>query len=365
MTVTLTCDGLVHSTWTTVRITRGLKRACSDFMFETPGEYIPTILPFVACTIRDDDDLVLTGYVDEVTVSIDAHSSRTTIAGRSKVMDLIDCMPDFTTNQFNGCTLDAIARAVCAPFGIGVVVGPGVVIGDPFPDATFERSEKGFAYLERLARQRGILLTDDEFGNLVLATVGTARAPASLVQGQGGNVYRARGVLSGRERYSKYTIHSQAGIAVTDTTVQNAVVAIATDPAVPRYRPWSGIAESASLTDAAQLRADWEKAHRLGESIKATLSVPEWRANGTLWRCNQVVTCKVPRLALTTDLLIGEMTFTDDAREGRRTDLLVQPPSAFTPDPTLIGRGKGASGGEWDGIQPVVGPAAAPEARGR
>lgn len=357
MSVTLTCDGQVHSTWISVRVTRGLKRACSDFAIETPGEYIPTILPFMACVIKDDDDTLLTGYVDDVAVRVDARSSRTTITGRSKVLDLVDCMPEFTTNQFNGCALDAIARAVCAPFGIGVAIGDGVDVGAPFPDATFERSEKAFAYLERLARQRGILLTDDEFGNLVLATVGTQRAPSPLVMGQGGNVLRASGTLSGRPRYSKYTVHSQAGIAVTDTTVQNAVAGVAYDPGVPRYRPWSGIAESASLTGAAQLRATWEAAHRLGEGIKATLTTVEWRANGALWRCNQVVGCDVPRLALQTDLLIGETTFSDSEREGRVTELLVQPPSAFTPDPTIKGKGQG--GGAWSGIVQVVGTAAA------
>jgi prophage tail gpP-like protein len=351
MTVRLFCDGQVHRTWMSARVTRGLKRACSDFVFETPGEYIPTILPFMPCVIKDDDDLVLTGYVDNISVRIDAKSTRTIITGRSKVMDLVDCMPEFTTNQFNGCTIDAIARSVCAAFGIGVVVGPGVNVGDPFPDATFERAEKGFAYIERLARQRGILLTDDEAGNLVLATVGAVRAPSPLVMGQGGNVFRANGALNGHQRYSKYTVHSQAGIAVTDTTVQNAVVATAYDPGVPRYRPWSGIAESASLADSAQLRVNWEAAHRLGEGIKATLSVPDWRAKGALWRCNQLVACDVPRLALNTDLLIGEFVFTDDGAEGRHADLTVQPPSAFVPDPTKRAKGKGTGGGgQWTGI---------------
>src|SRR5579859_3871605 len=127
MTVTLHVNGQVYQTWTSVRITQGLKRGCSDFAFEAPGEYFPSIQPFMSCVIKDDDDTVLTGYIDCVEPDITARSSRTTIAGRSKVMDLVDCMPTFTTNQFNGYALDAIARAVAATFDVDLVVGPNVV----------------------------------------------------------------------------------------------------------------------------------------------------------------------------------------------------------------------------------------------
>lgn len=341
MTVTLTVAGEVYSTWMRVRITRGLKRGCADFEFEAPGEYIPAILPFMPCTVADDGELVLTGYIDKVETEVSAKDSRTTVCGRSLVMDLVDCMPEFATNQFNGYAIDAIARTVCGAFGIGMVLGPGAAVGAPFPDATFERAEKGHAFIARLARQRGILPTDDENGNLVLATLGTARAPAPLVSGPGGNVFRARGCLDCKGRYSKYSVRSQAGIKQTGSHVQNAVSAVAYDNSVPRNRPWAGIAELASLTDMAQLRATWEAAHRAGEAIKAVLSVPDWRANGVLWQCNQLVACDVPRLGLDDDLLIGELTFAEDAREGRYTELTVQPPAAFTPDPAALTKGKG------------------------
>lgn len=341
MSVALTVGGEVYRTWTTFRMTRGLKRASADFQFEAPADLVLPPLLFLPCVVTAEGQPILTGYIDDMDPEVDAKNTRTVVTGRSKTMDLVDCMPEFTTNQFNGYALDAIARGVAAPFGIGVVVGPGVTIGAPFRDATFERAEKAFAFVERLARQRGILLTDDASGNLVLATVGTQRAPASLVMGPGGNVFRARGKLSGKNRYSKYTVRSQAGIKQTGASVQNAVSAIAYDAGVPRYRPWSGIAESASLTDAAQIRANWEAAHRLGEGTKATLSVTGWDVAGVPWQCNTVVYCDVPRLGLKADMLIGEIVLVDDATEGRTAELTVQPPSAFTPDPTAGQKGKG------------------------
>jgi prophage tail gpP-like protein len=87
-----------------------------------------------------------------------------------------------TSRAFARYKLDAIARL----FKIGVVVQTDV--GEPFPDATIERHETGFAFLERLCRLRSVLATDDEQGRLVLTRAGNDRAHDALLQGPGGNV---------------------------------------------------------------------------------------------------------------------------------------------------------------------------------
>lgn len=351
MTVTLSVNGEIYQRWTGVRVLRSLKNVCAGFQIETPGEIDPPILPFSSCVLSDDDDPVITGYVDEVKPEIAARDTRTSITGRSKTADLVDCMlEDFAadTNQFTGSKLDQIARAVAAKFGIAVVVGPGVNVGDAFQDATFEWNETAFRFLERLARQRGVLLTDDPQGDLVLATTGTATAPAPLATGPGGNVFLARGLLSGRQRFSSYTIRSQAGLWQTQNgQTADATAGQAQDPGVPRHRPWAGIAESALLQSDAQTRAEWEAAHRLGEAVMAILSVPEWRASGQLWQVNQLARCTVPRLGLADTLLIGAVDYREDDR-GRRTDLTLARPAAFSPEPLAD---KDAS---WAGIVPAA-----------
>lgn len=349
--LTLTIGGTVYHRWSSVRVTRGLKHAVSAFELETPGELTPTILPFQQCTIADDGDLLLTGYVVAVNIRVSGRETRTTIVGRSKTQDLADChlLGTFTTSQFTGSTLDAIARAVCAPFGIGLVLGPGVNVGDPFADATLGQ-ETAFEYLERLARQRAVLLTDDQNGNLVITTAGTIRAPADLVMGRGGNVAEALARLDGEGRFSLYRILSQAGITLTGSVVLTAVEAVAQDGAVPRFRPWAHLAESASMPGDAKKRANWEAAHRSGEAVNATLTVPEWRAGGALWQMNQIARCDVPRLQLDDDFLIYELEFRLD-HAGRRTVLEVAPPSAFQPEPAAPKAGGGNA--IYQGIIPV------------
>ena len=348
MAVTLEINNQVYRTWTEIEVTRSLKRGSAMFSIETPGEVDPPILPFASCVLLDDGEPLINGYVDAVSIRISARASRTRITGRSKTGDLIDCMlTGFATNQFSGSALDAIARAVAKPFGVNVVVGPGVAVGDPFPDATFEWSETAFRFLSRLARQRGVLLSDDESGNLLLAALGTATAPAALATGPGGNVFEARGELAGHQRYSTYTIRSQQGMHQTGGAVACQIEGQATDAGVPRYRPWCGIADSALGTDEAQTRANWEQAHRLGGSITASLSVPEWRAGGRLWQTNELVKCTVPRLGLADTLLIGAVAFHEDGERGRRAELTVAPPAAFTPKPQAPAK---AAGTTWAGL---------------
>jgi len=196
------------------------------------------------------------------------------------------------------------------------------------------------------------MLTDNPSGDLVIATAGTGRAPAALATGPGGNVFEAHGTLSGRRRFSKYTIRSQAGLAVTGSTVDPDIEGRALDPAVPRYRPWAGIAESALPPADAQKRADWERSHRFGEAVVAVLSVPEWRAGGganggQLWQINQLTKCTVPRLGLADTLLIGAVDFRED-QQGRRTDLMVARPSAFSLQPLA------ATDNTWAGVPNVA-----------
>ena len=97
--------------------------------------------------------------------------------------------------QFAGYKLDAIARAIASLFKIDVVVQTDV--GEPFPDATIERHETGFAFLDRLCRLRSVLATDDEQGRLVLTRAGNERAHDALLQGPGGNVQWASAVITG------------------------------------------------------------------------------------------------------------------------------------------------------------------------
>ncbi len=160
---------------------------------------------------------LLSGYIDNYLPEVEANRHAVRITGRSKTEYIVDCTPDIRGGQFAGYKLDAIARAIASLFKIDVVVQTDV--GEPFPDATIEQHETGFAFLERLARLRSVLMSDDEQGRLVLTRAGNDRAHDALLQGPGGNVQWASAVISGGRRFSHYKVKAQQTVHGTKPPV--------------------------------------------------------------------------------------------------------------------------------------------------
>ena len=154
--ITLRVDGQIHEGWQKVRITRSLRDIAGDFELSLTRKWTNAsemvIKPLSACTAHIGNDLVLTGYVDDFIPSYDAREVSWVVSGRSKTSDLVDCSAIYKTGQWTNVTLDRVARDICAPFGIDVVVECD--LGDAFPHAI----EQGtcFELFDRLAKQRGI-----------------------------------------------------------------------------------------------------------------------------------------------------------------------------------------------------------------
>lgn len=354
--VHLIAGGLEYKSWMTAKISRAIDRMCSSFSLEVSEAWATenepwAILPYTPVQLLLGDTVVMTGYVDDYTPSFDGMNHRVAITGRGKTQDITDCMPDVPSGQFKGYTLDAIARALCAPFGIGVVVA--ATLGENLQDTTMERAETDYSFLERLGRLSGVLFTDDENGNLVLAQTGTARATDALAQGV--NIIGGNGKLSGGKRFSQYTLKGQHGISAVSPSVQTSQQAIAYDPGVPRYRPHVAMAESQLDQAGMQARVTWQARYAAARGAEANVTVRGWRqSDGSLWQLNTLVACTIPYLRMDQDMLIVGVDYTQDA-SGTRTDLRLGDPAGYTPDPAQVklykkhGTGKGGTGNSWSG----------------
>lgn len=410
--VTLTVAGRVYAGWTRLRVSRGIDRMCSDIDLELTelwsGQSQPwSIRPYDKLVLALGGDVVLTGYCDNFRAEIDATRHTVRVTGRSKTEDVIDCTPDLPGGEFRGYTLDQIARAICAPFGIEVVVATDM--GAPFANATILRHEIGFAFLERLSRLRGVLMTDDEQGRLVLTNTGAVRADGAVTEGV--NLLRGSVILSSQHRFSDYRVkvQSPAGVAGSPSyqdirpittpegggaaasapsasvAAQNAAAddeadsadAVQTqattttqgsahDPGVPRYRPHVIIAEAGLDAAGAQARATWQARYNAGRATQLEVELQGWRqaavgnARPLLWRINQVVPVAMPSMQLQTDLLIAAVDFELDAGRGRITRLLLGPPDAYRPDPGQVRahitrKGHGANADLYGGVASIAG----------
>jgi prophage tail gpP-like protein len=379
----LRIEGRDYAGWTAISVTRSMEQGCATFTVQVverwKGQGQPwQIEVFKPVEVLLGSDVVLTGYVDKYAAQIDAASHTVTITGRSKTADLVDCTA--VPGELRGNTLEAIARSAAAPYGIDVIAegDAGAVI----PLAAPSRDQPIWSWLEELARSRGVLLTDDDAGRLVLAQAGEQRAPGQLVIGQ--NVLAANGELDGAERFSTITVIAQlpppevtalqpaagedASADPTDAPAPG-VSASATDPNVPRPRERVIIAERALTAVEAKARAIWEAKHAAGRGARAQVTLRGWRdADGAIWCINRVIACDMPALQLLRDMLIVGVTFSLDAN-GRTTDLELAPPECFAPKPVaasedapqpaprprrLRAAGNGTEpGGMWGEVVPI------------
>lgn len=351
--VFLTVDGKDYLGWNDITITRGLKESTATFDIAVSERWagqssVPwQILPFKQVAVSIGGDKVLTGWVESYEPSYTAGDHTVHIRGRSKTCDLVDCMPEINS-EFSGSKLDTIARAVCAPFSVGVIKECDV--GDALPDATLEKNETAFAFLEKLARLRSVLLTDDVDGNLVITQAGKQGVSSgALIEGE--NILSAHAKLTANERFQQYAVLSQTPLAHDGKDAHNQIIGKATDSGCPRYRRLAEIAEHPSDQAHAEKRAKWRSLHNIGSSIEATITVTGWRQadasgnpQGKLWSTNMLVPVKSPMLALDKQLLVGRVVFQFDEKDGRRTELTLAPQEAFTPEPADSGSKKSAPG---------------------
>lgn len=338
--ITLRVDGQIYGGWQKVRITRSLRDIAGDFelsltrKWDNANEMV--IKPLSACTVHIGNDLVLTGYVDDFIPSYDAREVSWVVSGRSKTSDLVDCSAIYKTGQWTNVTLDRVARDICAPFGIDVVVECD--LGDAFPRVAIEQGETCFELLDRLAKQRAVLLTTNDQGQLVLTQASETPMGVSLVLGE--NILAARGNFSMRDRASEWIVKgsSYAGGATWDNAATSTIggqKAVVTDPAVTRYRPRIIIAEDVTTVAGASKRGQWQKQRSIGEGTQTEITVAGWRTqgmkgdHGPLWRINRMCPIKDDIQGLDESWLIVTVTLMEDDKNGREAIINLTPREAM------------------------------------
>jgi len=356
----LIVGGKEFAGWLDIHVGRGIERAAGDFRIGAtnrwPGSDAVFLIPEGApCEILIGKDKVLTGYVDAVEQERDSNATGITISGRSKTADLIDCTPDYETVELAGLDIAQVARKVAAPFKVDVVAQD---TGAAYAVAAAHHGESAWKLIERLARQRQLLVMDDEEGRLVLARLATIRAHDKLVHPADGlKKVSTKRDMSGR--FSIYKVKAQAGERWADAGSNVATVAgtlahvegSVADKGVPRYRPKTIQNEGAAKKEGALARAEWEARRNIGKSLGVTAIRAGWRqSNGELWKPNLLVAVEIPAMNLAADLALAHVTYSKGS-QGEVVELTLAPPEAFTPEPPESAAGGGDGGSSrWSDV---------------
>lgn len=329
--IELRLSGRRYSGWKEIAVEAAIDRVARSFVFmaseRAPSEPLARgIREGEACEVRIGGDLVATGYVDHVAPRFDGDSHEISVSGRSQTADLVDCAALHAPGEWSRLPLERIAAEIARPFGVEVVTE--INTGAHLTKHKIEPGETAFAAIDRAAKQRAVMLVDDEKGRLVLTRASTERGPEDLRQAV--NVLAGVAELSNRERFSLYRVIGQT--PTSDTLSIEQAVSVrgeATDPEVERYRPTVVISEEAGGSAQMRDRARWEASVRAGQSRRVGVTVQGWRArNGVLWRPNRRVFVDIPWLSVRRELLIAGVEYQFGA-QGRKTALSLVLPEAF------------------------------------
>jgi prophage tail gpP-like protein len=339
-----------YSGWETVGVVLSLEQLAGTFQLSVSERWPAPdaqadrrrILPGEACTVRLAGEPVLKGYVDAVFPSYGPDSHTVEVWGRDATADLVDCSAVHKGGRWKNKDLAAIARDLANPFGLQVVEGEDV--GGPFANAAIQEGESVFELLERLAKQRGLLVWSDGTGGVILGKPHPRDLKTQLERGV--NIESAKGEFSRRDRCSVYIVKGQ--MPGTDDTFGAAAAgptAKVPDEGVGRYRPLVVLSEAAGGIAAYKQRAAYERDVRRAKGSRVTYTVAGWAHAEGLWEVNTLVPVVDDWMDLHQVMLVAGVTFRAGA-DGSRTDLTLVQPDALDMIP-LEPKKKKKGGSPW------------------
>ena len=396
--ITLKIGGQAFTTWTRMEITRDLGDISGSFQFDYNdrarlAKLLPTLNPAPMvqaaalepgpdCTVEIDGELVLKGNAVDVTVDAGPEELRASAFGLDRTGDLVECSANPEgPYEYLGLDLTGIVTRLVAPFGMTARAETDV--GDAFPHFSIDVGETVMGAIEKAARQRGILVTSDGVGGIVLTESGHTRGPAPLVAPDGinpGNIHRTHLHMSARGRFRDHWVKGQlphvrtartrraaALDASTAPLGQGAPIAPpavaasttrprrhaagcgkhgpvyqtghATDAGVLRYRPKVWLTRAEAALDTVDEQAAWRARLTAAQADIMTYTVVGHRAgpDRKLWLPNTLVAVTDPVRGLQgVDQLIAGVRYLD-GEDGARTVLRVVDPESYSLDEERIG----------------------------
>lgn len=328
----LIVGGTAHAGWKRVRVQRSMAACASSFEVEYSQQADSAGRPRLiqggqACELRIHGEPVITGYVDQVQARLSAKTFELAVGGRDKTADLVDCAAQGGSGQWRGLRVETIAEQLAQPFGVNVRVEADT--GKPLASFALQAGESAFEAMERAARMRGLLLTTNGRGDLVIARAGQDRVSGVLAVGV--NVLAMRAQEDLRDRYSAYTVLGQSpGSDDWNGRAAAQVRAQAADPDVKRYRPLVVVNAAPDVAGSLAERALWEASTRAARSFELEVTVRGWMHADGLWVPNRLVSVRAPMLGVPEqDLLVAQVEYSlDDGGEVCRLGLTG--PGAYT-----------------------------------
>lgn len=329
--ITVTVRGRVYTGWLSSEVTRDLESISATFSIPvalTPGAP-PDIRRQDEVQIHIGKTLVVTGYVLAAAPFYSRGDCGMRIMGRDRTGDLVRSSAIHKGGQWRNTKIDQICRDLAKPFGLQVVVDAD--IGAPVADFKLTHGEVVVDAMARAARLRGVMVTRDSLGRLVLSKAGARRFAGAIVRGL--NVISMQDIGTDDGRHSEYIAYGQCNV-VADFETARTMKARAVDADMKRYMPLVINADG----NTTQAELDTLVKHTLrvrrGHSMGLRYVVEGWTYENQAWPLNERVPIYDDVAGLDgAEWLISSVRQTCDLREGDVTELTLHPIEAYDTAP--------------------------------
>jgi prophage tail gpP-like protein len=272
--------------------------------------------------------MLMQGFLDEV----DGETLETSIAGRSKTADLVDCSAPVAT--FENQTIFQITRTLIAAFGLELTIRPEAIVpgGELFEKVSVEPGESYFDFIDRLALQRGLRFWSSATttSGLVIGQPGDELSRFAIRWGQ--NIKTRSVKRSAIERYSEVTVLAPAAEAdlFAGASGGKRAKGFAQDTSVGRFRPLVVVADQPGTEAELNEIAAAHLANLSAASFRAAYSVPGLvDPKKKLWPAGMLITVDDPEEGFVNEALLAATVVGREDENGQSTELQLVNPAAL------------------------------------
>lgn len=357
----LEVNGLKYDGFTDINVSRSIENLAGQFSFSTTvkdgadGVIQNDLKVQDEVKVYIDEDLILTGYIEELNISYSTNDHSISVSGRDKTGDLIDS--SIIPKLYKQTDFIKMANAVLKDNGysdIKIINNikklPILTVGETKSatdmgngeKSTTEQGDTIASYLDRYAKKVQALLITDEDGNINITSEGDQLAIGDLISsGDRANILSASINISSTERFRYLEIYSQSNNDSFSTgSVSQSALVLDNDIRNPRRKR---ISLSTATNSRTLLKlANWNVNIRRAKGLRYNCTVQDFysaRTEGFLWLPNTLVQIKDDKCQLDGQYLIQGVTYRKD-KSGSFTDLSIVEIGSFSAEPQVLPESK-------------------------
>ena len=354
--ISLRLNGEAFDNFISISVSNSLQSLSGKFSFTATEDNTATF-PFAAgdrvqVLLQELDFLVgiANGFIDSISINYSKNSHTLRITGRDKTEDIIDSQIKDIELKVPFELTDVI-KAVFNFLGITdikIIDLTGKI--DPFKIDPFKlgeagsvkQGESGFAFINKYAELRQVLVSNVGDGNIILTRVDNPLRNGEILNLKGNdianNVKSAHVVYDHSQRFNEYVVISQFNPSteavdfsgnptgtIPASEVPKAVNHLGKaqiDPDIRTTRKLVLVPPKGMSVDIATKRAKWENALRIARTKKYHVTVQGFVSNdGLIWQTGQLVRVRDQFASIDGELIVSEIKYNFSLHQGSTTTL--------------------------------------------